>query len=67
MGYKVYYEMSDGSTNDTLLDEIFDTEEEADEAARQAASEYAQGGGYLDEAGEDFCEEEIEGWYIAEV
>ena len=65
MGYRVYYEMSDGSTQD-ILDEVFDSEEEAEEAAAQGASDYSQGRDYLEEAGEDFCEEEIEGWYIDE-
>ena len=67
MAYKVIFNMSDGTTNDELLDEIFETEEDAEEAARQCSSDYSQGRDYLEEAGEEFCEEEIEDWDIVEV
>ena len=65
MGYRVYFNFSDGTSED-ILDEVFATEEEAEEAARQGASDYAQGGDYLQEAGEDYCEEEIIDWDIVE-
>ena len=63
MAYRVYYNFSDGHSED-ILDEVFQTE--AEEAARQGASDYSQGGDYLREAGEDFCEEEIIDWDIVE-
>lgn len=65
MGYRVIYNFSDGSSED-VLNEVFSTEEEAEEAARQGASDYSQGRGYLEEAGEDYCEEEIVDWDIVE-
>ena len=65
MGYRVYYNFSDGRSED-LLDEVFATEEEAEEAAREGASNYSQGRDYLEEAGEDYCEETIEDWDIVE-
>ncbi len=65
MGYRVIYNFSDGHSED-LLDEVFATENEAEEAAQQGASEYAQGRDYLAEAGEDFCEEDIDDWDIVE-
>ena len=65
MGFRVIYNFSDGSSED-FLDEVFDTEEEAEEAAMQGASDYSQGRDYLEEAGEDYCEETIEDWDIVE-
>ncbi len=66
MGYRVIYDFDDGSSED-ILNEIFETEEEAEAAAEQGASDYSQGRDYLDEAGEDYCEEKIIGWDIEEV
>ncbi len=65
MGYRVYFNFSDGSTED-ILDEVFDTEEEAEDAARQGASDYSQGRDYLEEAGEEYCEAEIIDWDVVE-
>lgn len=65
MGFRVIYNFSDGSSED-ILDEVFETEEDAEEAAMQGASDYSQGRGYLEEAGEDYCEETIEDWDIVE-
>jgi len=67
MAYKVIFNMDDGTTLDDLLEEVFETEEEAEEAAAQCSSDYSQGRDYLEEAGEDFCEEEIVDWDIVEV
>lgn len=67
MGFRVIFYFDDGTTDENLLDEVFDTEEEAEIAAGQCASDYSQGRGYLEEAGEDFCEECIEDWDIIEV
>lgn len=65
MGYRVFYNFSDGNSED-VLEEVFETEDEAEDAARQGASDYSQGGDYLKEAGEDYCEEEIIDWDIVE-
>ena len=65
MGYKVIHKFADGSTED-ICDEIFETEEEAEEAARQAASDYSQGGDVLELAGEEAGAECI-GWKIKKV
>ena len=45
MKYRVFYNFDDGSTED-VLDEVFDTEEEAEAAALEGASLYAQGNDY---------------------
>lgn len=66
MGFRVFYNFDDGSYED-ILDEVFDTEEEAEEAAREGASNYAQGNHVLELAGEEPCEEEIIDWDIIEV
>lgn len=65
MAYKVVFNMDDGSTEE--LEEEFDSIEEADEAAAQAASDYAQGRDYLEEAGRPYCEEEVIDWEFHEV
>lgn len=65
MGYRVYFNFNNGTSED-VLDEVFAMEEEAEEAARQGASDYSQGGDYLKEAGEEYCEEEIIDWDIVE-
>ncbi|AOZ94953.1 hypothetical protein [Butyrivibrio hungatei] len=66
MAYKVIYNFSDGTT-DELDGEIYETYEEAEREAAQAASDFSQGGDYLREAGEDYCEATIVDWDIIEV
>lgn len=66
MGYRVIFNFDDGSSQD-LLDQIFETEDEAESAAMQGASDYAQGRDYLEEADEEYCEERIVDWDIEEV
>ena len=65
MAYRVIYHFDNGSSED-ILDEVFETREEAEDAAIQGASDYSQGRDYLEEAGEDYCEEKIEYWDIVE-
>ncbi len=65
MGYRVIYNFSDGSSED-VLGEVFPTKRAARMAAEQGASDYRQGNGYLAEAGEDFCGDEIVDWDIEE-
>ena len=65
MGYRVFYNFSDGTTED-LLEEIFESEDEAEEASREGASDYYAGGEVLKEAGESYCEAEIIDWDIVE-
>lgn len=65
MGFRVFHNFSDGSTED-ITDEVFETEEEADAAAAQAASDFSQGGDYLEEAGEARCPYTIVDWDIVE-
>lgn len=67
MAYKVVFNFSDGSSSDDLLDEVFETVDDAEEEAQQAASDYSQGRDYLIEAGEDYCEEDIDDWDIVEI
>lgn len=64
MGFRVYHDFADGSSED-LCEETFATYDEAEEAAQQAASDYSQGGDYLEEAGEE-SGPEIVGWTIVE-
>ena len=64
MGYRIRFNYDDGTSE--LQDEIYDTYEEADEAAAQGASDYAQGGAYLDESGEGYCDSEVIDWDIIE-
>jgi hypothetical protein len=64
MGYRVYYNFSDGSTED-LLEKLYDAQKEAEEAAAEGASDYYQGRECLKEAGESYCEEDIVDWDIA--
>ena len=64
VGYKVRIDFDDGS--DETLDEVFSSEEEAEAAAQQWASDYSQGGDYLKEAGEEYCKQEVIGWDIYE-
>lgn len=65
MGFRVFYNFDDGTSED-ILDEVFETEEEAEEAAIQGASDYSQGNGYLEEAGESFSDSIIIDWDIVE-
>lgn len=67
MGYKVIFNYSDGSVDEDLLDEVFDSREEAYSEAAQASSDYTQGNEYLDEAGEEYSSKEIVDWDIVEV
>lgn len=64
MGFRVYHEFADGSSED-ICDEVYATYEEAEEAAQQAASDYSQGGDVLELAGEEVGAE-CTGWYIVE-
>ena len=66
MGYRVIYNFDDGSSED-VLDEVFDTYEEAEEAAETGASNYSQGNDYLEEAGESYSDSDIVDWDIEEV
>lgn len=65
MSYKVYHRMSDGTHAD-LCDELYETMEDADSAAQQAASDYSQGGDVLDLMGEEQGPQVLD-WYIVEV
>lgn len=64
MGYRVFYNFDDGSTED-VLDEVFKTKKEAYEAALEGASNYAAGQDVLELAGElEGCEANIIDWDI---
>lgn len=65
MSYNVRIDFDDGS--DIVIDETFETEEDAESGAQQWASDYSQGGSYLREAGEEACDTTIIGWDIYEV
>lgn len=65
MSFRVYYNFDDGSSED-ILDEVFDTEEEASEAALEGASNYSAGRDVLELAGEEYCEQKIIDWDIVE-
>lgn len=65
MGYRVYYEFDDGSTED-LLDIIFDTEEEAEQAALEGMGNYSVGVETLQMGGHDYPEAQIVDYYIDE-
>ena len=65
MSFKVYHQLADGSNAD-ICDELYDTMEQAEEAAQQAASDYSQGGDVLSLAGET-PGPEIVGWFMVEV
>lgn len=66
MSYRVIFNFDDGTSED-ILGEEYDTYEEAEEAAEQAASDYAQGNSYLEEAGESHSGAEIDDWDIEKV
>lgn len=57
MAWRAYLVFDDGEKMD--LEEEFETEDDARDAAYQAASDYSQGGDYLAEAGEDYCDAEV--------
>ncbi len=63
MGYKVCYEFSDG-VKEEILDKVFETKEEAEEAAVEVAEDYQVGVELMREAGEIIDEATIEGWTI---
>ena len=63
MGYRVFYEFDNGEMED-VLDEVFKTKKEAEEAAAEGAGNYNVGRDVLKEAGEDYCEENIVDWTI---
>ena len=64
MGFTVVHNFADGSSED-ICDEVYETYEEAEEAAMQAASDYSQGGDVLELMGEEQGAE-ITGWTIIE-
>lgn len=65
MAYSVVINFDDGSSE--TLDETFETWEDADEAAKQWASDFSQGGDYLREAGEEPCDTNVTDWDINEI
>ena len=66
MGYIVYYEFDDGSTED-LLHEVFDTEKEAEAAAIEGMGNYSVGVETLQLGGHDYPEAKITDYYIDEL
>ena len=65
MGYRVYYNFSDGTSED-LLDEVFSTKKEAQYAASEGAGNYAVGTETLYLGGHDYSEAKIIDWDIVE-
>ena len=65
MAYRVYYEFDDGTSED-LLDELFDTEEEARAAALEGMGNYSVGVETLQMGGHDYPEAQIIDYYIDE-
>lgn len=65
MKYRVYYEFDDGTTED-LLDEVFDTEEDARAAANEGMGNYSVGVETLQLGGHDYPEANIIDYYIDE-
>lgn len=65
MGYRVYYEFDDGTSED-LLDKLFDTEEEARAAALEGMGNYSVGVETLQIGGHDYPEAQIIDYYIDE-
>jgi hypothetical protein len=63
MGYRVIYKFSDGTKED-LLDEIFDTKEQAEAAALEGEGNYICGTNTLMLGGHDYDEAKITGWNI---
>ena len=65
MGYRVWYNFDDGTSED-LLHEVFDTEEEANEAALEGENNYNVGTETLMLGGHDYSEAKIIDWDIIE-
>ena len=65
MAYRVYYIFDDDTTED-LLDELFDTEEEARRAAVEGMSNYSTGVDTLQMGGHDCPSANITDYYIDE-
>lgn len=65
MGYRVYYNFDDGTSED-LLDEVFETEEAARAAAGEGAGNYSVGTETLMLGGHDYPEANIIDWDIVE-
>ena len=65
MGYRVIYNFSDGTSED-LLQQVFDTEEEAETAAQIGAEAYDSGNDVLKLAGESYSESRLIDWDIVE-
>lgn len=63
MRYRVYYNFSDGTSED-LLDEVFATKKEAEYAASEGAGNYAVGTETLKMGGHDYPEANIIDWDI---
>lgn len=63
MGYRVWYEFDDGSCED-LLDEVFRTKKEAEDAALYGMSCYKTGVETLQMGGHDYPEGNIVDYYI---
>jgi len=57
MAWKAAIVFESGYTQE--LEDVFSTEEEAQEAAEQWASDYGQGNEYLELAGEDHSDDEV--------
>lgn len=65
MGYRVWYNFDDGTSED-LLDEVFDTEKEAEEAALEGENNYNTGTETLMLGGHDYDSAKIVDWDIIE-
>ena len=63
MGYRVFYNFDDGTTED-VLDEVFATKKEAERAACEGAGNYAVGQETLQLGGHDYPEANIMDWDI---
>ena len=63
MGYRVFYNFSDGTSED-LLDEVFATKKEAEYAALEGKGNYITGIETLKLGGHDYCEANIIDWDI---
>lgn len=66
MKYIVYYEFDDDTT-ENLLHEVFDTEEEARDAALEGMGNYSVGVETLQLGGHDYPQAQIIDYYIDEV
>ena len=63
MGYRVYYNFSDGTTED-LLDEVFSTKKEAEQAALEGENNYIVGNEILNLGGHEYNSARIIDWQI---